>query len=91
MAAGKKLGDYNKTMKAAYEKEKKAEAENASKSSGGWPLQSIAIGFIVLGVTAYNLFLRYRKDDIYPAVYNPPPPPNTPEVTPIKTSKIGMH
>ena len=75
-------------IKAAYDREKKAEAD---KSSGGWPKQSIAIGVIVLRITAYNLYLRYRKkDDIYPVVYKepPPPPPNTPEV---KTSKIGMQ
>ena len=44
VVAGKKLADYNKKMKAAYEREKKDEAENAAKSSGGWPVQSIAIG-----------------------------------------------
>ena len=88
VAAGKKLADYNKKIKAARDREKKAEAD---KSSGGWALQSIAIGVTVLGVTAYNLYLRYRKkDDIYPVVYKEPPspPPNTPE---LKTSKIGMQ
>ena len=65
VAAGKKLADYNKKLKAAYEREKKTKAENVCKSSGGWSLQSIAVGVLVLGVTAYNLYLRYRKKMIY--------------------------
>ena len=77
-------------MKAAYEREKKTKAENVNKSSEVWSLQTIAISVVVLGVTAYNLYLRYKgNDDMYPVVYKEPPPlpPNTPEV---KTSKISM-
>ena len=91
VAAGKKLADCNKKLKAAYEREKKTEAENVGKSSGGWSLQAIAVSVVVLGVTAYNLYLRYRKkDDKYSVVYKEPPP-NTRELTTIKTSKIGMQ
>ena len=90
VAAGKKLAEYHKKIKAAYDREKTAEAEAKNTFRGWLSIQSIAIGALILGATAYNLYFQYR-DKNNPSVYSyppPPPPPYTPEV---KTSKIGMQ
>ena len=56
-------------------------------------MQNIAIGVVVVSLTAYNLYLRYSENNVRKYI-PPPPPPNTPEPTSrisIKTPKIGME
>ena len=109
VAAGKELAEYNKKAKEALEREKKREAEKAHTSKGegtsessGW--QSVAIGVLVVGLTAVNLFLRYwdkpqtSYSDSQPTFnLQPPPPPNTPSDSytpskiPVPIPKAGMQ
>ena len=94
VAAGK-VAAYSKKMREAYDREKKAgaEAKNRASSFGGLSMQNIAIGVLVVSLTAYNLYLRYSENNVRKYI-PPPPPPNTPEPTSrisIKTPKIGME
>mgnify|MGYP001792777409 FL=1 len=107
VAVGKKLAECNKKAKEALFREKKREAEKAHTSgegtagegtSKGWSAQSVAIGVIVVGLTAINLYLRYWDSD--KTLYSnsqPPPPPNTPSYDsypskiPVPISKVGIQ
>ena len=96
----------------SLEREKKHESEKAhtytsregegTSESSKW--QSVAIGVLVVGLTAVNQFLRYwdkpktSYSDSQPSFYSqPPPPPNTPSdsYAPSKISvpipKVGVQ
>ena len=95
VAAGKKLAEYNKLAKEALKREKEHEAEKAHTSgegtagSEGFSAHSVAIGVIVVGLTAINLFLRYW-DSKAPPPNTPITPPGRPSKIPIPTPKVGM-
>ena len=85
---GKHVAKWNKRAKEALERE--MDREQDKKKEGLLPSYSSTniIAAVVLGVTVVVLYLRYR---LKPEVQQPPPPPNTPEITHIKTPNLGMQ
>ena len=91
------LAEYNKNAIEALEKEKKREVTSGEgeDTSEGWSAQSVAIGVLVVGLTAFNLFY-----DIGISTNREPPPlPNTLKTTPmmqhskipVPIPKVGMQ
>ena len=103
VAAGKKLAEYNKRAKEALKEKMKREAEKEeeretgeSAISEGWIPEisfTTAISLVGIGLTAINMYMSYKKDEI-----SPPRLPESPirEKGSVISSKIpvpkmGMH
>ena len=100
VAAGKKLAEYNRRAKEALKEKMKRDAEKATEpkdrdeqskdlTAEGWiPEISFTTAISLVGVvlTAFNMFMSYRKD----TKVDPPPEIERPQQSKIPVPKMGM-
>ena len=99
VAAGKRLAEYNKRAKEALKEKKRREEERETGESaiGRFPEVSFttAISLVVIGLTAINMYMSYKKDDPpqvrLPEPCEPSPPAiERPQPSKIPVPKMGM-
>ena len=106
VAAGKKLAEYNRRAKEALKEKMKRDSEKATEpeerdeqskeltAAEGWiPEISFTTAISLAGIvlTAFNMFLSYRKDTkVDPPLTEPPPVIERPQQSKITVPKMGM-
>ena len=105
VAAGKKLAEYNRRAKEALKEKMKRDSEKATEpeerdeqskdlTAEGWiPEISFTTAISLAGVvlTAFNMFMSYRKDTkVDPPLTEPPPVIERPQQSKIPVPKMGM-
>ena len=107
VAAGKRLAEYNKRAKEALKEKMKRDAEKEEESKDltaeqgsrieGWIPEisfTTAISLVGIGLTAINMFMSYKKDEIAPPRLPESPireQIERPQPSKIPVPKMGMY